>query len=174
MELADTCGSDPNVDPEDYVPTTLATKLKSRQPIEPQEISRITFALTSALAFLHQQALLHRDIKPSNIIFVKGQPKLADIGLVAGADETHSFVGTEGYIPPEGPGTPAADVFSLGKVLSELLAQTTFSGAAESATPPIRHVIERACARKLDLRYQTAQEMLHHLRATLGNGSSFG
>jgi len=59
-------------------------------------------ALTSALAFLHEQGLVHRDIKPSNIIFVQGQPKLADIGLVAGSDETSSFVGTEGFIPPEG------------------------------------------------------------------------
>src|SRR5206468_2532672 len=82
-----------------------------------------SLALTSALAFLHEQGLIHRDIKPSNIIFVQGQPKLADIGLVAGSDETCSFVGTEGFIPPEGPGTPAADVYSLGKVLMELRAR---------------------------------------------------
>ena len=30
-----------------------------------------------------------------------------------------SYVGTEGFIPPEGPGTPQADIFSLGKVLYE-------------------------------------------------------
>jgi hypothetical protein len=47
-------------------------------------------------------------------------PKLADIGLVAELGEAKSFVGTLGYIPPEGPGTPQADLFSLGKVLYEL------------------------------------------------------
>ena len=47
-------------------------------------------------------------------------PKLADIGLVADVSEARSFVGTEGYIPPEGPGTPQADLYSLGKVLYEI------------------------------------------------------
>src|SRR5207247_1439740 len=58
--------------------------------------------------------------KPSNIIFVSGVPKLADIGLVTEADTTLSYVGTEGYIPPEGPGAAQADIFSLGKVLYEI------------------------------------------------------
>ena len=31
-----------------------------------------------------------------------------------------TFVGTEGYMPPEGPGLPGADVYALGKVLYEL------------------------------------------------------
>ena len=61
--------------------------------------------LTSALEVLHEHGLAHRDIKPANIIFVHGAPKLADIGLVATAGQ-RSFVGTEGYVPPEGPGGP--------------------------------------------------------------------
>jgi len=40
--------------------------------------------------------------------------------LVTDAGDTQSIVGTEGYIPPEGPGTPQADIFSLGKVLYEI------------------------------------------------------
>src|SRR5262249_31310773 len=75
---------------------------------------------TSALAHMHRHGLVHRDIKPSNIIFVQGAPKLADIGLVTEADTTLSYVGTEGYIPPEGPGATQADIFSLGKVLYEM------------------------------------------------------
>ena len=54
-------------------------------------------------------------------MFVNGIPKLADIGLVALAERTMSFVGTEGYLPPEGPGTVQADLFSLGKVLYEII-----------------------------------------------------
>ena len=49
-----------------------------------------------------------------------GQAKLADIGLVTSVDATRSFVGTEGYLPPEGAGTPQADLYSLGKLLYEM------------------------------------------------------
>jgi serine/threonine protein kinase len=117
-------------------------------------------SLASGLSHLHQHGLIHRDIKPSNIIFVQGRPKLADIGLVAGSDETRSFVGTEGYIPPEGPGTPAADVFSLGTVLSELLAGISSGSASDKKLFLLRRVIEQACARNLAQRFQNAQEML--------------
>jgi serine/threonine protein kinase len=67
------------------------------------------------LAHLHEQGLVHRDIKPSNVIFVNGVPKLSDIGVVTDAGDTQSIVGTEGYLPPEGPGTPQADIYSLGQ-----------------------------------------------------------
>jgi serine/threonine protein kinase len=53
---------------------------------------------------------------------VNGAPKFADIGLVTeqrGSSQDVSAVGTAGYIPPEGPGTPGADVYALGKVLYE-------------------------------------------------------
>ena len=50
---------------------------------------------------------------------VDGAPKLADIGLVTGVHEERSFVGTEGFIPPEGPGSERADLFGLGRLLYE-------------------------------------------------------
>ena len=127
---------------------------------------RLSLAITSALAFLHEQGLIHRDIKPSNIIFVQGQPKLADIGLVAGSDETSSFVGTEGFIPPEGPGTPAADVYSLGKVLMELLARTE-GAAAGKALQHLRTIIEQACSPNLLERHRTGQQMLEKMRVAM-------
>ncbi len=100
-----------------YQPRTLAAEVKARGALPLDECLRIARALTSALAELRRHGLVHRDIKPSNIIFVNGVPKLADIGLVAAVNEARSFVGTEGFIPPEGPGTPQADLYSLGIVL---------------------------------------------------------
>jgi Tfp pilus assembly protein PilF len=101
-----------------YTPHTLKHSLKSG-PLPLPACLQIAQSLATALDHLHTHNLVHRDIKPSNIIFVNGRPKLADIGLVTSTDATRSFAGTDGYIPPEGPGTPRADLYSLGKVLYE-------------------------------------------------------
>src|SRR5262249_27785452 len=108
------------VDPDRYVPRTLRTDLQRRGKLPFEECLETALTLATALEHLHSHNLVHRDIKPSNIIFIKGTPRLADIGLVTGVDATRSYVGTEGYIPPEGAGTPQADLFSLGKVLYEM------------------------------------------------------
>ena len=124
MELADPVGDGtPAPDapvPESYTPKTLKAVLAARHRLPVKETLPIAISLADALAHLHAHGLAHRDIKPSNIIFVNGRPKLADIGLIAATDATRSFVGTEGFVPREGPGTPQADVFSLGKVLYEV------------------------------------------------------
>src|SRR5580765_4633827 len=103
-----------------YEPRTLAHELARRGRLPFEECLPLFLSLTSALSHLHQHGLIHRDIKPSSIIFVNGVAKLADIGLVSEAGQSDSYVGTEGYIAPEGPGTPQADVYSLGKLFYEL------------------------------------------------------
>src|SRR5258705_2809581 len=128
MELADEAEPRPyaggeqvgKVDPDFYVPRTLKEELQRRGRLPVGECVSIGLVLTRAVAHLHRYGLVHRDIKPSNIIFVNGTPKLADIGLVTGVDATRSFVGTIGFIPPEGPGSPQADLYSLGKGLYEI------------------------------------------------------
>src|SRR5437879_3831570 len=92
-----------------YVPRMLASELKRRGRLSLEDCIQTGMCLAKALGHLHRQGFVHRDVKPSNIIFVGGVPKLADVGLVAGVGEARSFVGTEGFIAPEGPGTPQAD-----------------------------------------------------------------
>src|SRR5437016_1491360 len=121
MELGDDQVLGQNIVPEDYAPRTLSSELAHAGKLPVEECLRLGLALGDALAELHRHGLVHRDVKPSNIIFVDGVPKLGDIGLVAEVDETQSYVGTEGFIPPEGPGTPKADIYALGKVLYETL-----------------------------------------------------
>ena len=119
MELADDALSGQLINPANYRPRTLAHDLAQRERLPVAECIRLGAALASGLGFLHGHGLIHRDIKPSNIIFVNGFPKLADIGLVTRLDDK-AYVGTEGFIPPEGPGTVQADVYSFGKVLYEI------------------------------------------------------
>ncbi|MBI4661118.1 MAG: PD40 domain-containing protein, partial [Verrucomicrobia bacterium] len=105
-----------------------------------------------------------------NIIFVDGRPKLADIGLVADVGKTLSFVGTEGYLPPEGPGSPQADIYSLGKVLYEIstgkdrldfpeLPTNLEALREEESLLEFNEVLVRACQAQPHKRYASASQM---------------
>ncbi len=120
MEVADDAAGGEGIDPGNYVAKTLSRELHRRGRLPIGACIRLGMALGNALEHLHQHGLVHCDIKPSNIIFVRGTPKLADAGLVASAFVENSSGGTRGYQAPEGPGAPAADVFSLGKLLYEI------------------------------------------------------
>src|SRR5829696_8935562 len=82
MELADDVQTAAEFNPDHYEARTLQRELEDRGRLPVQECLRVSLCLTQALGCLHERSLVHRDIKPSNIIFVKGAPKLADIGLV--------------------------------------------------------------------------------------------
>jgi len=165
-----------------YSSRTLRSDLKRRGRLPVAECVRIGLSLASALGHLHQQRLVHRDIKPSNVIFVGGAPKLADIGLVADLGEARSFVGTQGFIAPEGPGAPQADLYSLGKVLYELstgkdrhdfpeLPENLRDLPDQEALIEFNAVLVKACATDPRQRYQTAEELQAEL-ALLQRGVS--
>ncbi|MGI6494786.1 MAG: protein kinase domain-containing protein [Kiritimatiellia bacterium] len=170
MELADDQRSRQSFDPATYTPTTLHAVQRSRGRLPLAECREIGLMLSDALDHLHRQALVHRDIKPHNIILVDGAPKLADIGLVSTVDKARSFVGTEGYVPPEGPGTPQADIYALGKVLYEISTGKDRLSYPElpddiEAIPDRKQWLEfnaivlHACSDNLALRYQNASQL---------------
>jgi len=81
--------------------------------------------------------LQHRDIKPSNIMVTPhGQVKVLDFGIARARFEGRESatevinMGTPGYMAPErlarAEGGPASDLYSLGVVLWEVLAQRRF------------------------------------------------
>ncbi len=121
MELGDDVRAGQDINPIEYEPRTL--RADTQQAIgtkwETGDCIDVGLRLAEALNHLHERGLAHRDVKPSNVIFVNGRAKLADIGLVAARGQ-RTFVGTEGFVPPEGPGSTQADVYSLGKVLYEI------------------------------------------------------
>ncbi|HWX22159.1 MAG TPA: serine/threonine-protein kinase [Candidatus Binatia bacterium] len=122
MEAADDEVSGAAIKPERYAPRTLARELDRRGRLPVGECVHLGASLASAVDYLHQHQLIHRDVKPANIIFVNGQPKLADVGLVTtlgGEAGKTTQVGTVGYVAPEGLGTAAGDVYALGKTLYE-------------------------------------------------------
>jgi formylglycine-generating enzyme required for sulfatase activity len=119
MEIGDDMTSGQDINPIEYEPRTLRADNHQGSQWDTSDCIDVGLRLAEALDHLHERGLAHRDVKPSNVIFVNGRAKLADIGLVAVRGQ-RTFVGTEGFVPPEGPGSAQADVYSLGKVLYEI------------------------------------------------------
>lgn len=175
MELADDAEAGTDINPDTYTPLTAKELHLRNRSLPVAECVRIGVSLAEALVEMHAAGLIHRDVKPSNIIFVGGVPKLADIGLVSSSDQTMTSLGTPGYAPPEGAGTPQADVYSLGKILYELstgldpesfprLPADVSERADADALLELNDVFLKACEPVSTARYQSAQALLDDLR----------
>ena len=111
-----------------------------------EEICRLFLKVCEAVSHAHRALVVHRDLKPGNILIAAdGSPKLLDFGvaklLSPDCEPAVTFVGialTPEYASPEQvlgqPITTAADVYSLGAILYELLSGTK-PHRLDSATP---------------------------------------
>ena len=114
-----------------------------------EDTSRLDMALQicDAVSYVHRKQVLHNDLKPDNIMVTKGGGvvKLIDFSLADSPSMVRGHVpaGTEGYAAPEvvngGEASVASDIFSLGRILSQLLpARTDVCGRCLKENPPDR------------------------------------
>jgi hypothetical protein len=164
MELADDCSGQLEVSPETYQARTLATEIRSKVIMAPSDCVEIGTVLAAALQRLHANEIIHGNIKPANVLFIKGLPKLADVGLahLLGGFSGH---GMPGYAPPEGPGRAQGDVYSLGKIIYEIMTgfdRRTFPRPPDTPTPELQalwSVVSKACESHALHRYRSAKEL---------------
>jgi serine/threonine protein kinase len=115
--------------------TTLADERKERGRLDPDEVVDLALQICGGLEHAHAAGLVHRDIKPQNLLLrPDGTVKIADFGIARAAESTRltqmgSVLGTAAYLSPEQAlgeeVTAAADLYSLGCVLYELLTGRT-------------------------------------------------
>jgi WD40 repeat protein len=142
-------------------------------PGQPRAAAGLVASIARALQHAHERGVLHRDVKPGNILLDgEGRALLGDFGLAKSfledVDLTRSIaiLGTPAYMAPEQARagvrdlTVAADIYSLGAVLYELLTgQPPFQGnnaleilqrvQAGSPVPPT--ALSRATPRDLEI-----------------------
>ena len=109
--------------------------------------------LARAIQMAHDAKIIHRDLKPSNVLFDgDGIPKITDFGLAKRLEsdsrqtESGQIMGTPCYMAPEQAMGhtrevgPAADIYSLGAILYEMLTgRPPFKGETADGDGPAGH-----------------------------------
>jgi eukaryotic-like serine/threonine-protein kinase len=102
------------------------------EPLSLQARLDIIIDVLTGLAYAHKRGIVHRDIKPANIrVADDGRAKIMDFGVAhlasSSMTSTGSILGTPSYMAPEqiteGKTSAATDIFAVGGVLYQVLAQ---------------------------------------------------
>ena len=167
---------------------TLRDRL-ARGPLEPLEAALLAAQVAEGLGAAHARRIIHRDIKPGNLLLGGDLVKIADFGVARLADQAPitrdgQALGTWSYMSPEQARgeeiTPAADLWSLGVVLFEMVTgKRPFRGKSEPdlirkildteppplgvGGPQLARIVARALAKSPELRYSSAREMQEDL-----------
>ena len=187
---------------------TLRDILAKEAPLDAARSVSLMLQVSAAVAAAHEAGIIHRDLKPANIFIVQRAEvpalvKVLDFGIAKLAAESleedeikaltqvGAMIGTPRYMSPEqcdgAELTPAADVYSLGVILYEMLTGTVpFSGSTPlaiamkhtselprrprefvaSIPPALEDVVLHALEKRPEARPNNAAEFRQELLAT--------
>ncbi|MFO0906591.1 MAG: serine/threonine-protein kinase [Pirellulales bacterium] len=185
----------------EYVPGGSLAQRLTEGPYAPRDAAQLVARVADAAQCAHAAGVVHRDLKPANILLdADGSPRIADFGLAkrlddrSGLTQSGTILGTPSYMAPEQAEAqadqvgPAADLYSLGAILYELLVgRPPFRGATVLDTlrqvreqepvapgrlqPGVPRDLETICLKCLEKnwrrRYASAGELADDLRRFL-------
>lgn len=182
-------------------------------PYSPASIALLIIQLCEAISHCHHAGVLHLDLKPSNILLAEAPAenatldqlsiRVADFGVARMLDHKNSetlstlALGTPHYMAPEqafetaGPPGPAADIYSIGVILHELMygfrpvegndpieilskvrtLDYVDCPAKRGLPKDLRTICSKCLARSPRERYQTADQLKADLESFIANRS---
>ncbi|MFI8834135.1 serine/threonine-protein kinase [Streptomyces afghaniensis] len=129
-----------------YIPgADLGTHVREHGPLPLPRLRELAAGLAEALRDMHRAGVVHRDLKPANVMLADDGPRVIDFGISRAAEfaasdvltQTGRVMGTPPFMSPEQFASPqdvgpAADIFSLGSVLTHA---ATRRGPFDSPSP---------------------------------------
>ncbi|MFJ4814250.1 PQQ-binding-like beta-propeller repeat protein [Streptomyces sp. NPDC088801] len=129
-----------------YIPgADLGTHVREHGPLPLPRLRGLAAGLAEALRDIHRAGVVHRDLKPANVMLAEDGPRVIDFGISRAAEyaasdvltQTGRVMGTPPFMSPEQFASPqdvgpAADMFSLGSVLTHA---ATCRGPFDSPSP---------------------------------------
>ncbi|HEY8024366.1 MAG TPA: serine/threonine-protein kinase [Burkholderiaceae bacterium] len=191
--------------------SVLGKRMDSGEKFTPETVAAIGLKLADALGHAHKNGVIHRDVNPANIFLSDdSEPKIFDFGIARAPNRLqdaqeeedqpytlfrNNLLGTPNYMSPEqATGRPAdhlTDVYSLGAVMYEMLAQRKpFQSETTEAlleaiaykAPQAPHefnpavpaglsqIVMKAMSKRAEKRYQSATEMAQDIQRYLNLG----
>ena len=166
---------------------TLQQRLDSGHHFTVAGTAKIGIELMRGLGALHRLSIIHRDIKPANVHIASDQRlRILDLGVAysmnVGKMESMQNPGTPSYMAPElfdgAEANEQSDIYAAGVTLYHLLSRKYPHGEVEPFQHPkfgeptaltryrpdipawLDNIIQKAIARDLSKRFETAEEML--------------
>ena len=178
----------------EYVEGVPLDEYCEKNSLAEREILKLFGKICEAVSFAHQKLVVHRDLKPSNILVTAdATPKLLDFGIAkllnsnnSNETQTNQRALTPAYASPEQMRgevvDTTSDVYSLGKILAELLdfsidtsgSQTTgeterrSTNSRKSPLPTdLKAILQTALREEPSRRYSSVEKFADDIRRQL-------